>query len=68
MLAGFAVLFPLTLLALAHLPVVAAAATGVGVGLLARPAFRRLTRRPAGPRRSRTERPADGVGAAAARE
>lgn len=66
--AGFAALFPLTLLALAHPAVAAATATGVGVGLLARPLFRRLTRRPAGPRTSRIDRPADGVGHAATRE
>ncbi|NHN57579.1 MULTISPECIES: hypothetical protein [Halorussus] len=68
MLAGFAALFPLTLLVLAHPAVAAATATGVGVGLLARPLVRRLTRRPVRPRPSRTERPTDGVGPAATGE
>ncbi|WP_435180172.1 hypothetical protein [Halorussus sp. AFM4] len=67
-LAGFAAVFPLTLLAIAHPAVAAATATGVAIGLLARPLFRRLTRRTAGPRSARHERPGDGVDLAATRE
>lgn len=64
--AGFAALIPLTLFALAHPTVVAAAVAGLSAGLLARPLRHRLTRRRDQSRNA--DRPSSAVGHAATKE